>query len=88
MSSNAHITIRQLKEALEGDYQKLLQEAEKAVNEAPDGAVIAGSEEAFRDAVARFRRVAYEKAIQLRAAAAAQAAFPPSGSCGGGAGPQ
>lgn len=88
MSNNTRISIERLGKALEADYQRFLQEAEKAVNEAPDGAVIPASEEPFRDAVARFRRVAYEKAIQLRADAAAKAAFPPSGPRGGRAGSQ
>jgi hypothetical protein len=48
-----------------------------AVNEAPDGAWIAGSEEQVRDLSADFRRRVFEKAVQMRVNAA-EAAFPPS----------
>lgn len=48
-----------------------------AVNEAPEGAWIAGSEEQVRNLSADFRRRVFEKAIQMRVNAA-EAAFPPS----------
>jgi hypothetical protein len=48
-----------------------------AVNEAPPGQVIAGSEEQVRDTFADLRRDAYEMAMQMRLDAA-EAAFPPS----------
>lgn len=49
-----------------------------AINQAPDGAIIAGSEEAVRDAMARFRPRVYELGVQLRTDVA-KVAFPPSG---------
>jgi hypothetical protein len=49
----------------------------EAVNEAPDGAWIAASEERVRDLSAEFRRRAFEQAVQMRVDAA-EAAFPPS----------
>ena len=58
--------------------ERLLREVTEAINAAPDGAVIAGSEEVVRDAVARFRQRLYERGIQLRTDAA-KAAFSPSG---------
>lgn len=61
--------------------EQLLREVADAINQAPDGAVIAGSEEAVRDAMARFRQRVYELGLQLRTDAA-KAAFPPSGSYG------
>jgi hypothetical protein len=82
MANRTRITKAQLKKALEADYEKMLEEAEQAVNNAPAGAIIRASEEPFRDALARFRRAAFEKAIQLKADAA-QAAFPPSAPGGG-----
>jgi hypothetical protein len=82
MANSTRITKAQLKKALEADYARLLEEAEQALNQAPAGAIIRASEEPFRDALARFRRVAFQKAIQLKADAA-QAAFPPSGPGGG-----
>jgi len=77
MNKDVKITTEQLRQAVHGDMEKLLDEVTGAVNTAPDGAVISGSEEAVRDAMARFRRLVYERAIQLRSEAA-EAAFSPS----------
>ena len=52
-----------------------------AINEAPPGQVIAGSEEPVRDLFADLRREAFEMAVQMRVDAA-EAAFPPSEGCG------
>ncbi len=49
-----------------------------AVNEAPPGRIIAGSEEQVRDIFAGLRNDAFEMALQMRMDAA-EAAFPPSG---------
>jgi hypothetical protein len=67
-----------MKKAAGPEVERLLQEVTEAINQAPDGAVIAGSEEAVRDAMARFRQRVYELGIQLRTDAA-KAAFSPSG---------
>lgn len=77
MDNDVKITPEQLAKAMDADYQKLVQQVIAAVNEAPDGAVISGSEELVRETMARFRQKVYEKAIQLRTQAA-QAAFSPS----------
>jgi len=77
MCKDVKITAEQLNKAMDADYQKLVQQVTSAVNEAPDGAVISGSEELVREAMARFRQKVYEKAVQLRTQAA-QAAFSPS----------
>jgi hypothetical protein len=77
MCKDVKITAEQLTKAMDAEYQKLVKQVEDAVNQAPDGAVISGSEELVRDAMARFRQKVYEKAIQLRTQAA-QAAFSPS----------
>lgn len=66
--------------ALEQETQEYLQAVMRAVNEAPDGAWIAGSEERVRDLSAEFRRRAFEKAVQLKIDAA-EAAFSPSARC-------
>lgn len=58
--------------------QAMLREVAEAVNKAPDGAWINGSEMQVRDSLAVFRRKAYEKALQMRTDAA-QAAFSPGG---------
>jgi hypothetical protein len=62
---------------MEREMQQYLQSVMQAVNEAPDGEWIAGSEEQVRNLSAEFRRQAFEKAMQLRVDAA-EAAFPPS----------
>jgi len=77
MDKDVKITPEQLAKAMDADYQKLVQQVSAAVNEAPDGAVISGSEELVRETMARFRQKVYEKAIQLRTQAA-QTAFSPS----------
>jgi hypothetical protein len=64
-------------EAMRAKLQELLGRVADAVNDAPPGRVIAGSEEQVRDLVANFRRQAYEMAAQMRVDAA-EAAFPPS----------
>ena len=48
-----------------------------AINEAPPGRVIAGSEERVRDLFAGLREQAFEKGLQMRVDAA-EAAFSPS----------
>ena len=75
MSKDAKITTEQLHGAVQSDLEQLFAEVVSAVNNAPGGAVIAGSEEGVRDAMARFRQRVYEEAVQLRTQAA-EAAFP------------
>jgi hypothetical protein len=48
-----------------------------AINEAPPGRIIAGSEEQVRDLFAELRQQAFEIGLQMRTDAA-EAAFPPS----------
>jgi hypothetical protein len=69
----------QLKKAVQDDVERLIAEVESAVDRAPDGAIIAGSEEAVREAMARFRQRVYEKAVQLKADAGASAFSPSDG---------
>jgi len=54
----------------------LLQVAD-AINDAPDGYIISGSEEKVRDLFAEIRQQAFETGLQMRVDAA-EAAFPPS----------
>ena len=65
--------VKQMKAEMEGYLASVID----AVNEAPDGAWIAGSEEQVRDLSADLRRRVFEKAVQMRVNAA-EAAFPPS----------
>ena len=57
------------------ELERVLQEVMDAVDEAPPGRVIRDSEEKARDALDRFRKTAYEKALQLKIDVA-EAAFP------------
>jgi hypothetical protein len=66
-----------LLDQLRGPFEQLCQDVTGAVNAAPAGQVINGSEEKVRDLLAVFRLATYEAAIQLRTDAA-QAAFSPS----------
>jgi len=65
------------REALRVELERVVQEVADAVDNAPVGKIIRGSEEKARDALDRFRQAAYEKALQLKIDAA-EAAFPPS----------
>jgi hypothetical protein len=78
MSKRTRVSLAQLKKKAGPEVERLLREVNEAIHQAPDGAVIAGSEEAVRDAMARFRERVYERGLQLRADAAASA-FPPAG---------
>ena len=50
MGKKAQISLSQLKKAAGPEVKRLLAEVAEAINEAPDGAVIDGSEEAVREA--------------------------------------
>jgi hypothetical protein len=78
MAKSEKVSLGQLKKAAGPEFERLMKEVSEAINQAPAGAVIAGSEEAVRDAMARFRQRVYELGIQLRTDAA-KAAFSPSG---------
>ncbi len=52
MDKDVKITPGQLAKAMDADYKKLVQQLSVAVNEAPDGAVISGSEELVRETMA------------------------------------
>ena len=57
--------------------EEALGKVSDAVNEAPPGRIIAGSEEQVRDVFADLRKDAFETALQMRVDAA-EAAFSPS----------
>lgn len=64
-------------EQMRAEFERALREVADAVDDAPQGRVIRDSEERARNALDRFRQVAYEKAIQMKVNAA-EAAFSPS----------
>jgi hypothetical protein len=57
--------------------EEVLGQVADAINEAPPGQIISGSEEQVRDLFADLRRHAFEAGVQMRVDAA-EAAFPPS----------
>ena len=60
------------------DFERTMREVADAVNDAPDGHLIDGSEERVRDVLAEFRRRSYEMAAQMRVEATeASASFSP-----------
>ena len=65
------------REQMRAEVERVLREVADAVDNAPCGRVIRDSEEKARDALDRFRQIAYEKAVQMKVNAA-EAAFPPS----------
>lgn len=64
-------------QAMRQKLEAMLGQVADAVNNAPDGSIIAGSECEVRDLFATFRQEAFERAMQMRVDAA-EAAFPPS----------
>jgi hypothetical protein len=76
---DSEITKKQLKEALSVDVDKLLDDVVEAMNKAKPGSIIDDSEEPVRDAAGQFRRMVFEKALELRGQSEA---FSPSGQPG------
>jgi hypothetical protein len=62
---------------MRGMMEKTLGRVADAINDAPEGHIISGSEEQVRDLFADLREQAYETGLQMRVDAA-EAAFPPS----------
>jgi hypothetical protein len=75
--STPQVAPEQFTAAMRQEMEQFLNSVMQAVNAAPDGAWIAGSEEQVRDLSAELRRRVFEKAVQMRIDAA-EAAFPPS----------
>lgn len=62
---------------MRAEMEAMLGRVADAVNEAPPGCIISGSEEQVRDLFTDLRQQAFEKALQMRVDAA-EAAFSPS----------
>jgi hypothetical protein len=73
---DGRISKSQLKQALSVDIERLLDDVIEAVNKAEPGSIIDDSEEAVRDAAGQFRRMLFQKALELRGQSEA---FSPSG---------
>jgi hypothetical protein len=60
------------------DFERTMRQVADAVNEAPDGHLIDGSEERVRELFAEFRQRTFQRAAQMRVEATeASAAFSP-----------
>jgi len=77
MSQSPRVPPEEFVESMRGEMEQYLKQVMEAVNQAPDGEWIAGSEEQVRDIAAAMRQRIFEKAVQQRVDAA-EAAFPPS----------
>jgi hypothetical protein len=67
---------------MQGEFQRVMKQVADAVNAAPTGNVISGSEMQVRDALAEFRRKAFETAVQMRIDST-ESSFSPSEGRGG-----
>jgi hypothetical protein len=78
MDKASHVFPPKFAESMQQAAEEMLQDVMQAVNDAPDGDWISGSEEQVRDRFAVFREQMYQTALQARIDAA-EAAFSPSG---------
>ena len=72
------VTPEELKVALKGDIDLLIEQVAEAINRAQPGRIINDSEEPVRDASAEFRRQLYQKAVGLLQNKQLQEDFSPS----------
>jgi hypothetical protein len=77
METSPKVLPQQFAESMKQEFEEFAKQVMEAVNDAPDGQWIAGSEEQVRDLSAEMRRKVFERALQQRVDAA-EAAFPPS----------
>jgi hypothetical protein len=77
METSPRVSPQQFAESMKQEFEEFAKEVMEAVNDAPDGQWIAGSEEQVRSLSAEMRRRVFERALQQRVDAA-EAAFPPS----------
>jgi hypothetical protein len=67
---------------MQAEFQQVMKQVADAVNAAPTGNVISGSEMQVRDLMAEFRRKAFETAVQMRIDST-ESSFSPSQGCVG-----
>ena len=77
MSQSPRVSPELFVESMREEVDQYLKQIAEAVNQAPDGAWISGSEEKVRDIAAAMRQRIFEQAVQQRVDAA-EAAFSPS----------
>jgi hypothetical protein len=84
MDGLAKIDRDELVRRMREDFERTMREVADAVNDAPDGHLIDGSEERVRDLLGEFRTRSFRAAAQMRVEATeASAAFPPGGAGAG-----
>lgn len=76
MKPTPQVPPEQPAESMKGEVEQYLMEAMEAVNGAPDGEWLAGSEERLRDLSAEMRRRTFERAVQQRVDAAEAVSSP------------
>jgi hypothetical protein len=77
MNPTPQIPSEKFVETMKDEIEQYARDVMDAVNQAPDGEWITGSEERVRKLSAEMRRRIFERAVQQRVDAA-EAAFPPS----------
>jgi hypothetical protein len=77
MDTSPRVSPQEFAESMKQEFEEFAKKVMEAVNDAPDGQWIAGSDERVRDLSAEMRRKIFERAVQQRVDAA-EAAFPPS----------
>ena len=77
MESTPKMSRDEFVEQMRKKMEEALGRVADAINEAPPGQIISGSEERVRDVFADLRQQAFEMGLQMRLNAA-EAAFPPS----------
>jgi hypothetical protein len=77
MESTPKLSRDEFIEQMRATMETILGQVADAINEAPAGQIISGSEEPVRDLFADLRQQAFEKGLQMRTDAA-EAAFSPS----------
>lgn len=77
MESTPKLSRDEFIQQMRAKLEAVLGQVADAINEAPPGLIIAGSEERVRDLFADLRKHAFEQGVQMRVDAA-EAAFPPS----------
>jgi hypothetical protein len=77
MSSQPKLSRDEFIAQMRAKMEAMLGQVADAINDAPPGHIISGSEERVRDLFADLRQQVFEKGLQMRVDAA-EAAFPPS----------
>jgi hypothetical protein len=78
MDRQVCLSVEQFIQQMRGPFEEAMRQVADAVNRAPDGRWINGSEVQVRDVMAEFRRKTYQTALQMRVDAA-EGAFSPGG---------